>query len=464
MVLVNPLHASNPGTPQETSPYYPGSRCFRNPLYLRIEDIPGASDLEQLSELQAAGRALNEDRRIDRDAVYGLKMRALALLWERRQGDAAFEAFRAEQGSPLESFATFMALAEANEGAWRGWAAEFRSPDGWGVGAFKEQNEGRVRFHAWVQWLLDQQLEAASRHLDLMHDLAVGVSPAGADAWIWQDSFAGSTSVGAPPDDYNTAGQDWGVLALHPQRLAADGYEPFIQTLRSGMRHAGGLRIDHVMGLFRLYWIPEGASARDGAYVRYPFSDLLGIVALESHRAKAYVVGEDLGTVEPRVREEMSRRDMLSYKLLWFEDDPPASFPPASLAAANSHDLPTTAGLWTGSESEAAKERGEDPNHEFVEGMIARLAGHLGIDAGAPVNDVISRSYEVLAGAGSAIVVASIEDTIAAKERYNDPGTSGDWNWSTAIPASLEEMMATPQAANIAATMKRERVSNQDQQ
>jgi 4-alpha-glucanotransferase len=457
MTLVNPLHATGPGIPQEASPYYPGSRCFRNPLYLRIEDVRGAGDLDQLPELRAAGSALNEDRRIDRDAVYGLKMRALELLWARRPGDVAFDAFRSEQGDALEGFATFMALAETNEGVWQSWPAEFRHPDGWGVRAFSEQNTSRIRFHAWVQWLLDRQLETASEHLDVMHDLAVGVSPSGPDAWMWQDSFAGGTSVGAPPDDYNTDGQDWGVLAFHPHRLAATGYEPFTRTLRSSMRHAGGVRIDHVMGLFRLYWIPEGVSARDGAYVGYPASDLLDILALESHRAEAYVVGEDLGTVEPRVRDEMTRRSMLSYKLLWFESDAPSDFPACSLAAVNSHDLPTTAGLWTGSDAKAAEERGEDPNQDFVDGMIGRLTGHLGIDEGAPLDEVITRSYEVLADAASAVVVASIEDTIAAHERYNNPGTSGDWNWSTALPASLEEIVATPLASAIAATMSRAR-------
>ena len=177
-----------------------------------------------------------------------------------------------------------------------------------------------MRFHSWIQWLLDEQLAHAGRELALLGDLAVGVDPDGADAWVWRDVLAPGVRVGAPPDEFNLAGQDWGLPPFVPWRLRAVGYEPFAQTVRAALRHAGALRIDHVMGLFRLFWIPEGCTAAEGAYVRYPGTDLLDIVALESARAGAEIVGEDLGTVEDEVRARLAERAVLSYRVVWFED------------------------------------------------------------------------------------------------------------------------------------------------
>jgi len=454
--LVNPLHATNPGVPQETSPYYPGSRCFRNPLYLRIEDVTGAAELDDLAELQSAGRALNDGARIDRDAVYELKMRALEALWERRREEAGFARYREEAGSGLEGFSTFMALAEMHGGPWQEWPEAHRDPGSPAVARFRAENERRVSFHAWVQWLLDLQLAAASRDVGVMHDLAVGVNPTGADAWLWQDAFSTGSSVGAPPDDYNTGGQDWGVASFDPWRLGATGYEPFIQTLRSAMRHAGAIRIDHVMGLFRLYWVPHGSPATEGAYVRYPARDLLDILALESHRANAYVVGEDLGTVEPRVRKEMAKRKMLSYKLLWFEDVPPERYPACSLAAINSHDLPTLAGLWTGKEVPTQRARGIDPNERFLDGITDRMLTLLPLERDAPATEAIDATYDALARASSAVVLGQIEDALEITERYNSPGTSGDWNWSLALPLPLEEVLSHPRAKELAGRLRRD--------
>ena len=301
LLLCNPLHASIPvpGS-QQSSPYYPSSRCFRSPLYLRIEDVPGATAAEvDLDELANAGRALNSDRAIDRDAVLSLKLDALRRIFATFEGHEGFDAFVHDGGDTLRRFAVHCALADEHGADWRMWPVDLRHPTTFEVREFaREESRREVEFHLWVQWLLDRQLEAAGSSIGLMQDLAIGVDPGGADAWIWQDVMASGISVGAPPDEYNTQGQDWGLPPFDPWKLRNAAYEPFIETVRAGFRHAGGLRFDHVMGLFRLYWIPQHASAKHGTYVRYPYGDLLDILALESHRAGAYVVGEDLGTVE----------------------------------------------------------------------------------------------------------------------------------------------------------------------
>ena len=455
MSMINPLHAVAPVTPQEASPYSPGSRCFRNPLYLRVEDVSGAGSSEDVTKAAEAGRRLNDDRRIDRDAVYDLKLGALASLWEGFLGDQRFEDYVTERGESLWRFATFMTIAETHGSAWREWPEDLRSPDSSAVARFRAGHNDRIRFHAWLQWLLEEQLARAAGELDLVHDLAIGVSPDGADAWIWQDGFATGATVGAPPDAYNTSGQNWGALAFDPWALRAQGYEPFIETIRAAMSGGGGMRFDHVMGLFRLYWIPDGADPLSGAYVRYPYEELLGILALESVRNRSYVIGEDLGTVEPVVREEMARRKMLSYKLLWFEDEHPRSYPALSLAAATSHDLPTTAGLWTGEDAKAQADKGVDPALDFVEEMVQRLQRLLGIDRDASVSELIDKSYRALSEASSALVMGSLEDIIEVVERYNSPGTTGEWNWSTALPVALEDILGSDRASGLAAALSR---------
>jgi 4-alpha-glucanotransferase len=455
MTLINPLHAVNPVTPLESSPYYPSSRWFRNPLYVRIEDVPGAGDLPELSELAAAGRAFNDKPRLDRDEIFDLKMRALALLWERFPGDERFDGYLEEQGDAHAGLATFMALSEVHRDAWQRWPEDVRTPFGAGVERFKRENHGRVRFHQWLQWLLDRQLAAASVEVSVVHDLAIGVDPKGADAWLWQDVFATGTTIGAPADDYAPDGQGWGVLAFDPSRLKAARYEPFIQTVRSSLRHAGGMRFDHVMGLWRLFWVPDGTAPSDGAYVRYPSSELLDILALESHRAGSFVIGEDLGTVEPVVRDEMAERNMLSYKVLWFEDGPPSTYPRLSLATPNNHDLPTTAGLWTDKDSDLQREMGLEPNESFMSATREKLASVLDVTSTATTTEVVDRSYDLLASAGSAIVTASLEDALEVVERYNQPGTSGEWNWSAALPLSLDEIELHPRPREIADKLSR---------
>ena len=456
LVLVNPLHAAHPTLPQSTSPYYPSSRRFRNPLYLRIEDVAGASSLDGLDALAAAGRALNDERLIDRDAVFRLKQRALEQLWERFPGDEAFDTWREAQGAVLGEYAAFCVLAEEHGPDWRTWPEGARHPDGPDVAAVRQDRYGRWRFHQWLQWLVDLQLRAASAHLDILHDLAVGVDPAGADAWLWQDELASGMTVGAPPDEFTTQGQNWGLPPFDPWRLRASGYTPFIETIRATLGHAGGLRIDHVMGLFRLWWVPEGTSAAEGAYVRYPFKDLLDIVALECHRAGAYAVGEDLGTVEDRVRTELHDRGVLSYRLLWFEEEAPSAFPVQALAAVTTHDLPTVAGLWTGADLAHQRAIGVEPNEEATHGLRERLAHLVGLDDGAPVGEVVAGAYSALAQAPSTLLTAGLDDALGVEERPNMPGTTDQWpNWRIALPLPLEEIEVDPRPRAVAAALQR---------
>jgi 4-alpha-glucanotransferase len=394
MVLVNPLFASNPGEGQQSSPYYPSTRLFLNPLYLRVDGavlpvVPG--------------------QRIDRDAVWQVKIPLLEREFEAFVGDPDFDRFVAERGPLLYGFAAFCARHEGREG-----------------------DQDRVRFHTWLQWRLDRQLAAAGAEIGLVGDLPVGVDPGGADAWLWRDVMVPSMRVGAPPDAFNPGGQDWGLPPFDPWKLQAAEYEPFIQTVRAALRHGAGLRVDHVMGLFRLYWLPEGGSPADGTYVRYPWQDLLGIVALEATLAGAYVVGEDLGTVEPWVREELAARNVLSYRLLWFEGDPPSAWPENALAAVTTHDLPTIAGVWAG----------VDGDERFRSKVT-----------GATVDDAVGRAYSSLAASPCLLVAATLEDVLGVQERPNRPGTLDEWNWSRPLPEPLESIVEDPRLADVARTL-----------
>jgi 4-alpha-glucanotransferase len=453
MLLVNPLHAAEPTIPQQASPYFPSSRLYRNPLYLRIEDVPGAALLgERLATLAASGRELNGRRPIDRDAVLRLKMEALEALWERFGGDPRFDAYQAAQGEHLERFATWCALTEVHGSAWQSWPEGLRRPEGAEVARFRAERPRRVGFHAWLQWLLDGQLEAASAPLAVMHDLAIGVDPEGADAWAWQEILARGVRVGAPPDEFNAAGQDWGLPPFHPWRLRQAGYEPFAATIRAALRHAGALRVDHVMGLFRLFWIPAGRGPAEGAYVRYPYTELLDVLALESERAGAYVCGEDLGTVEDVVRTEMAARRMLSYRLLWFETEPPEQYPRRALSAITTHDLPTVAGMWTGSDLRDQRSCGIEPNVASTAAIRERVAALTGLPDDAPVDAVVEALHARLARAPSAVVTATLHDCLGVAERPNMPATTGaTWpDWSLALPATLEELLDDPRTRRIA--------------
>ena len=451
-LLVNPLHAGLPLLPIEPSPYFPTSRLFLDPLYLRPERAGGDTDV---SDLAAAARLLNRDRRIDRDQVALLKMRAL----EREFIDTADpgEAEVALEARPrLRDFGLFCALAERHGRDWRNWPRPLARRDPTAIRAAAEELAGRVRFHAWVQLQLDRQLEEAGAALPLIRDLAVGFHPGGADAWLWQDLVVPGVTVGAPPDTFNTLGQDWGIAAFDPWKLRTAGYGPFIETLRANLREGAGLRIDHVMGLQRLWCIPSGGGPADGCYLEYPAGDLLGIVALESVRHRATVIGEDLGTVPAGLRSRLRRRGLLSYVVLLFEDRPPARWPRQALAAVTTHDLPTVTGLWDGSDLRARRRSGLPASASATEELVERIRQDGGPPRDAESAAAVVHAHRRLAGSRCTLLAATLEDVAEVQERPNQPGSAGESpNWSLALPLPRERLQELPMARQLAGILAR---------
>ncbi len=469
MVLINPLHAPSPVASPQPSPYFPTSRIAKSPLHLCIEEVPGWERADpSLRATAALAKSLNNDRRIDRDKVYAAKIFALTELWTNFvDADAglheSFATFLEMRGSALHPIATFFALVEMHGGDWRTWPSALRDSKSSDVASFATNND-RIRFHLWVQWLCDRQLADSGRvgndRFDVMTDLAIGVDRAGADAWVNPGAFCLDVSVGAPPDTFNQLGQNWGLPPFNPWKLREIGYEPFIQTVRAAMTGAGALRMDHVMGLFRLYWIPEGATAQQGCYVYLPFRDLLGIVALESVRAGSYVVGEDLGTVEPYVREELSKARIYGYQLLQFETVPAKEFRADVLAAVTTHDLPTIPGLWSGADLRAQLDLHLAPNVDGITAVRSSVAARAGVDPADPsvsVNDVVLGIYRDLATAPCAVLNATLDDALGVEERPNMPGTVDEWpNWRRALPLPLEAILADPRVAAVADALRRD--------
>jgi len=445
VVLLNPLAAQNPTLPYQASPYYASTRRFRNVVYLRVEEIAGAGRAaEQIERLRAQAMTLNHARLIDYDQVFRLKLQALEAIFETAPEPAGFAAWVRGQGGPLRDFATFCALCEVHGPAWRSWPAAVRRPDGDGIDAARRTLSRRVALHRWMQFHVDRQLARASREIGMITDVPVGFASDGFDAWRWQDLIAPDMRVGVPPDEMFRDGQDWGAPAFDPWKLARARFEPFVETLRSAARHASGMRLDHVMGLFRLFWIPNGMAAGDGAYVRYPAQSLLARLAAESRRAGTFVVGEDLGLVEPAVRRHLRRIGSLSYRLFWFETADPGRWPVDAVATISTHDLPTLAGLWKLSDPEPRL-------HHLRE----RLVKVTGLADSAPPVDVAVATYAALARGRSRIVLASLEDALGVEERPNIPGTGQERpNWRLALPKPVEEIEQAPGARRIAEAMR----------
>ncbi len=426
-LVLNPLHAVAPGHPQEASPYLPVTRRFRNPLYLRVDD----------ADRLPAGAAA-----VDRDAAWDAKLPALRAAFDREPDEPEFAAWRAERGRALELWALWSVLALDHGQDWHDWPAELHDPHAPAARAVAEERAADVAFHAWLQWRLDVQLREATGDLTVVQDLPVGVHGGGADAWVWQEVMAGGATIGCPPDALNTVGQDWGSPPLVPWRLREAGYQPFVESVRATIAGAGGLRVDHVMGLFRLWWIPEGEHPAAGCYVRYPAEDLLDIVCLESYRAGAVVVGEDLGTVEDGVREALAERGILGYRVLWFEDDDPADWPELAMAAVTTHDLPTVAGLWTGSDTTdvlASSDMDPDDVEHGREELLGRLRRD-GLPAGVDVDEALAAAYRQLGRAPSLLLTLSLEDALAEERRPNVPGTTARDNWRVPLALPLEDV------------------------
>jgi 4-alpha-glucanotransferase len=446
--LVSPLGAPRLVEPLEASPYSPSTRRWRNPLHLCLEEI------DEVDPAAArAGRALSAEPIIDRDAVWATKRAALEQAFARfnARGDTrGFETWRDGMGDDLATYALHATLDELGTPDPLPRAG---SPEAARLAA---EHPARVRFHEWVQWLLDVQLQAAGSALRLVTDLPVGFDPQGADAWAFEDTLlTGGWRIGAPPDEFNTGGQDWGLPPFDPWRLRAAAYQPFVQTVRAALRHAGGLRVDHVMGLFRLFVVPPGGSPAVGTYLRYPWWDLLEILCLEAWRAGAWVVGEDLGTVEPWVRDELAARSILSTKVLWFEPEPPSHWPPQSFAAVTTHDLPTAAGLWTADDLDDQRAAGVDPDVDGWARVRHRVREWCGLEPDAPAHEFVLRVQRVLASSPALATVATIEDALGMTDRPNLPGTGRDVrpNWSIALPRPLEEIVVDARVNEIASVL-----------
>ncbi|SEU12372.1 malto-oligosyltrehalose synthase [Variovorax sp. OV084] len=492
IIGLNPLHALFASTPSNASPYSPSSRQQLDVLYIDVEAVDGFADCDPARErvhspdFQARLAALRATQLVDYAGVAAAKFEVLELLFghfcarhlppEGAPDEAGreFLAFVAERGEALRQHALFEALqahflaAEGGAWDWHAWPVAYRNPDSAEVTAFAVAHAQRVQFHQYLQWLATRQLARAAARCDalgmgvgLYVDLAVSVDRAGSDTWGAQEVFAEGASVGAPPDEFNPAGQGWGLPPLRPDRLRTDGYRFFIETLRAGMRGAGALRIDHVMGLMRLFWIPQGRGAREGAYVYYPLDEMLAIVAIESHRHRCMVVGEDLGTVEDTVRDALAQADVLSYRLLYFEKQrdgrftQPAAYPPAALVAISTHDLATFAGWWTADDlrerlalglfpdpaifdkqlMDRAQERIELMQALQQAGLLLREEVAQAAGLAMPSARIVEAAHAFLAAAPSALMMVQLEDVAGVVAQANMPGTVDEHpNWRRKLP------------------------------
>ncbi|MBI1375912.1 MAG: 4-alpha-glucanotransferase [Frankiales bacterium] len=480
-LLVNPLHAASPVPPMAPSPYLPVTRRFANPVYLRVEDVPEYAYLpepgrERVAELAATVRPADTTADLlERDPVWAAKRAALELvrLVPRTPGrQAAYDAFVRREGQGLADFALWCALGDEH-GEPAAWPEELADAHGPAAEKARVELADRVEFHQWLQWVLDEQLAAAQETaresgmaIGVMHDLAVGVHPEGADAWALRDVLAADVAVGAPPDMYNQIGQDWSQPPWRPDALAEQAFIPYRDMLRTVLRHAGGIRIDHVLGLFRLWWIPRGMRADKGTYVRYDHDALVGILALEAQRAGAVVIGEDLGTVEAWVQEFLRDRGILGTSILWFEADhdggplPPERWRELTLASVTTHDLPPTAGFLDGEHVRLRHELGllattydeelTDHKRDLARWMDALRGAGL-LREGASTDDVVEALHRYLAMTPSRLLGVSLADAVGDRRAQNQPGTDQEYpNWrvpltdATGKPVLLDDLPTIP--------------------
>lgn len=500
---VNPLHAIPNTFPFGISPYAPLSRLYRNYLYLDVEAVP------EYGELQAAQTTLSswdignmvqrlrEQQSVGYEEVASLKERVLRdcfdVFYSKHFGkdtprERQFRRFLSREGHSLESFALFMVIHEQmkrrGKYVWQEWPSELQDRSGSGVKMFAVSHTRDILFFQYVQWLIEQQIEEVQEEakrkgmlLGLYHDLAIGSVGGGSDAWNNKELFAYDAEVGAPPDDFSPDGQKWGFPPMIPEALRASGYELFIQTIRKNMKNGGALRIDHALGMFRLFWIPRGMHPRDGAYVAYPFEDLIKIIALESMRNMSVVIAEDLGTIGDGVRETLGRYRMLSYRLLYFErnyPDPsfssPDKYPAAAFCAVTTHDLPTLSGYWQGRDLEVSERAGKYPekallNRRFEERqrdkrlLISALKSHGVLRKNYPLSggmtDELCRAvYTYLSLTPCRMLGVSFDDIFGAMDQQNLPGTvDGHPNWIQKAPILLEDAVKDRRSAVLAAVL-----------
>ncbi|HEX7026449.1 MAG TPA: 4-alpha-glucanotransferase [Gammaproteobacteria bacterium] len=513
-VGLNPLHALFPANPHHVSPYSPSSRLFLNYIYL---DITAVQDYYEHDEPQALVNSDEFQSRlatqrgselVDYPAVAALKLEVLRLLYKgfiaKHMGAStprakSFQAFLDEQGEDLVEQAAYDAIygrffaQDWQAGTWRRWPDSYKHPDRDQVRIFIRNNGEEIRFYQYLQWLSDQQLAAVQRTaieagmpIGLYRDLAVGVDGGGAEAWAEQNSYSFEATVGAPPDPLALHGQDWGLPPLNPHRLRENGYSTFVKVIRSNMRHCGALRIDHVMGLFRLWWVPKGDKATNGAYVYYPLHDLLGVLALESQRNRCLVIGEDLGTVPDEIRVALPEANVYSYKVAYFEKDdnnrfkPPRDYVHRAMATVTTHDLPTLAGWWEGIDLEMRDELKLFPTDEIRDSEYAsrdydrqvmlealQQAGNLpegmGTDPSAApgISHELSTAVHVqLAASNAALMVVQPEDLILMRKPVNVPGTTDQYpNWRRKLSQTTAEIFEQAQVRDMLSGIVRARYS-----
>ncbi len=491
-ILVNPLHAAAPTAPMEPSPYLPTSRRYVNPIYLRPEAIPEFAEVRQRGRIRRTRVALQQGARradlIDRDAAWDVKREVLESVYRVKRSagrQLAYQAYREREGRSLDDFAIWCALAERHGADWHRWPKKFAGPARSAVADFAAKHAETVDFHRWLQWQIDDQLATAQStavragmELGIMHDLAVGVDPNGADAWAMQDVLALGVTAGAPPDEFNQLGQDWSQPPWRPDQLVDQGYQPFRTMVNAILRHASGIRVDHIIGLFRLWWIPKGAPPTEGTYVRYDHEAMIGILALEAHRAEAVVVGEDLGTVEPWVRDYLARRGLLGTSILWFELDRDGDGGPLQaqrwreycLSSVTTHDLPPTAGYLAGEHVRLRDELGlltrpveeelaDDRAEQAAWVAELRRVGLLGEKPG--VDETVLALYRYLGRTPSRLLGLSLADAVGEMRTQNQPGTTDEYpNWRVPLGGPdgrrlpLEEVFTDPRAAALCEAMR----------
>jgi 4-alpha-glucanotransferase len=485
---LNPLHAPNVADPSAHSPYDPASRLCLSPLYIDVEAV---EDFRESLRAQTAAQLLRPPREgslVDYDAVTTAKLGVLERCYDwflaHHRDDArgrAFSRFVEEGGAALEDYATFCAVAEhvrattGIRGGWAAWPGEYRDPRADAVRALVRERSERIDFHRYLQWLADGQLARCAEAcrdlvIGIYRDLAVGTAADGADSWSAPQTFVRGVSVGAPPDAVNALGQNWGLTPFHPEALRREAYGPFIALLRANMRHAGALRIDHVMAMQRLFWVPHGCPASEGAYVRYPLDDLLGIIALESVRHRCAVVGEDLGTVPEGFRERLAERGIFGCRLLFFEREadesfrPPQDYPPAALVSTGTHDLPSLPSWWAGTDIDLREHLGLLSPQQAADGRGERERGRdrliealrrWGDLAEEPTLEALVESaYRFLARSPARFLIVQMEDVLLRTDAVNVPGTLTEHpNWRRRLPLEVQEITRTALAGRLIAVL-----------
>lgn len=497
---LQPLHAATPGL---ASPYSPSSRLFWNPLYLdlkKVEELRASPSLMRRihsRKFESTLQALRDSPFVQYEKVWQQKLPILAAMYRlfrrhhmkpmTRRG-RAFDRFVGEGGEALSRFCLFQVLHEYFKGKnWWDWPRSFHHPESPAVRDFHKRSVVRVQFYLYVQWLCELQLKALGRTthrsglaLGLYYDLPVGIHPDGADAWAFQDQLAQGISVGAPPDSFNLLGQSWGLLSPSPLLMRRHGYQFWRETLRHNMQHAGVLRIDHALGLFRMFWVPQGKTGQDGVYVRTYVNEILAVLALESVRNKVLVVGEDLGTVTPVIRQKLDEAGLLSYRLLFFERQEhgafqePSRFPAQALVAATTHDLPTLCGYWAGRDMEVKEQAGLYPHPEDLQrdglertqdrSRLWEALTREGLAPGADLPDQLSLSdiqalYQYLARTPSQLLMIQLEDILAELETPNLPGApdSAYPSWRIKLTRSLESWLRSQDVLRFAKAIRQAR-------